>query len=75
MLELVANNTRKPSLFEKMFEGYNIRMFNLNNEIYFVGKDVALTLGYSNTRDAVSNHCDDKIQLSEILEGSKTATP
>lgn len=37
-----------------------IRMVQLNNETYFIGKDVATALGYSNARDAISKHCDDE---------------
>lgn len=37
-----------------------IRTVQLNNETYFVGKDVAMALGYSNARDAISKRCDDE---------------
>lgn len=47
-----------------------IRTVQLNNETYFVGKDVAEALGYANTKDALINHVDkeDKriLQRSEI---------
>ena len=33
-----------------------IRTVQMNGEIYFVGKDVAIALGYSNTRDAIAKH-------------------
>ena len=35
-----------------------IRTCQVNNQIMFVGKDVANALGYSNTRDALSKHVD-----------------
>ena len=35
-----------------------IRTCQVNNQIMFVGKDVAAALGYSNTRDALSKHVD-----------------
>ena len=35
-----------------------IRTCHVNNQIMFVGKDVAQALGYSNTRDALSKHVD-----------------
>ena len=40
----------------------SIRTVTINNEPYFVGKDVASILGYSNARDAIANHVyeDDK---------------
>ena len=35
-----------------------IRTCQVNNQIMFVGKDVATALGYSNTRDALYKHVD-----------------
>jgi prophage antirepressor-like protein len=35
-----------------------IRTCQVNNQIMFVGKDVAQALGYSNTRDALNKHVD-----------------
>lgn len=47
----------------------SIRTITINEEPYFVGKDVAEILGYSNTKDAISTHVDDEdrtvIQRSE----------
>lgn len=40
------------------FEGNKVRTLKINNEPYFVGKDVANILGYSNTRDALNKHVD-----------------
>lgn len=37
-----------------------IRTITENDDIYFVGKDVAEVLGYANTRDALSNHVDEE---------------
>lgn len=36
----------------------NIRATIINNEPFFVGKDVAEVLGYSNSRKALSDHGD-----------------
>lgn len=36
----------------------SVRAVNVNDEPYFVGKDVAEILGYSNPRDALSKHVD-----------------
>lgn len=43
-----------------------IRSLIIDNEPYFVGKDIANALGYKNTRDAVSNHVDkdDKTEVA-----------
>jgi prophage antirepressor-like protein len=38
----------------------NIRAVEINDEPWFVGKDVAIALGYSNTRDALARHVDDE---------------
>lgn len=48
------------------FKGQEVRTVAINNEPYFVGKDVANILGYSNPRDALSKHVDneDKITLT-----------
>ena len=37
-----------------------IRTLQLNNEIYFVGKDVAIVLGYTNPRKAIIDHVDEE---------------
>lgn len=38
----------------------SVRSVEVNNNPYFVGKDVALALGYSNPRDALAKHVDDE---------------
>lgn len=49
-----------------------IRTVTLNNEPYFVGKDVADILGYSNPRDALSKHVDDEDRSDvAIYDGSQ----
>jgi anti-repressor protein len=40
------------------FEGNEVRTLKIDDEPYFVGKDVASILGYSNTRDALNKHVD-----------------
>lgn len=47
--------------FKKEFG--EIRVIEKNNEPWFVGKDVAKALGYSNTSDALSKHVDDEDKL------------
>ena len=37
-----------------------IRTCQVNNQIMFVGKDVATALGYSNSRKALLDHVDDE---------------
>ncbi|RGW85216.1 phage antirepressor [Lactobacillus amylovorus] len=40
------------------FEGNEVRTLKVNDEPYFVGKDVANILGYSRTADAIRSHVD-----------------
>lgn len=35
----------------------SVRSTEINGKTYFVAKDVANALGYSNPRDAISRHC------------------
>ena len=37
-----------------------VRTIVINSEPWFVGKDVAVALGYKNTSDAISKHVDDE---------------
>lgn len=46
----------KPQLFN--FEGNEVRTVVIENEPFFVGKDVTGILGYSNSRDALLKHVD-----------------
>lgn len=41
------------------FRGQDVRTVIINNEPYFVGKDVAEILGYTNSRQALKNHVDE----------------
>lgn len=40
------------------FESQQIRTLSIEDEVYFVGKDVATILGYSNSRKALQDHVD-----------------
>ena len=63
---LVVSENIKPSLFEKMFEGYNILVFNINDELYFKGKDIATVLQYSDTAKAITNNCNNQISVGDL---------
>lgn len=41
------------------FHGQDVRTVTINNEPYFVGKDVAEVLGYTNPRQALKSHVDE----------------
>lgn len=49
-----------------------IRTVKLNEEAWFVGKDAAKALGYSNTRDALANHVDEEdkntVAIRDVLK-------
>lgn len=49
----------------------NVRTVVINNEPWFVGKDVAEILGYVNTPKAIRDHIDDEDKLTEriVLSG------
>lgn len=42
------------------YESSEVRTVQVNGEPWFVGKDVATVLGYSNTRDAIARHVDEE---------------
>ncbi|MCK1198577.1 phage antirepressor [Streptococcus uberis] len=49
------------------FKGQEVRTVTIDNEPYFVGKDVADILGYSNSRDALSKHVDSDDKLTSHI--------
>ena len=56
-----------------------IRTCQVNNQIMFVGKDVATALGYSNTRKAVLDHVDkddreDGVTIRDAIGRDQKAT-
>lgn len=57
----------KLQLFD--FNGQQVRTVIIDNDPYFVGKDIATILGYKNTKDALLKHVDDEDKL-----GSQIAT-
>lgn len=55
----------------KIFENEEfgrVRTMMIEGEIYFVGKDVAEALGYTNTRNAVPNNVDKEDRLRTVTE-------
>lgn len=43
-----------------------VRTINVDSDVWFVGKDVAEILGYSNTRKALTDHVDDEDKLDGV---------
>lgn len=54
----------------------SIRTVEIDNKPYFIGKDVAEVLGYSNTPKAIRDHIDDEDKLTEriVLSGQNRET-
>lgn len=56
----------------------NIRAVEIDGEPWFVGKDVAVALGYSNPRDALSKHVDNEdkntVALHDGIQGNPHKT-
>ena len=58
-------------LFENSEFG-TIRTFLMNGKIWFVGKDVAKALGYSDPKSALADHVDDDDK--QIIQRGQIAT-
>lgn len=59
------------------FEANDVRTVVIENEAWFVGKDVAQALGYSNSRKALLDHVDDEdkgVTKSDTLGGNQNVT-
>ena len=48
----------------------DLRVAIINGQLWFVGKDVAEKLGYSNPQKAVRNHVDDEDKIKEMMESN-----
>jgi anti-repressor protein len=56
VLSTSTHETSKVEVYEHPLFG-KIRMFVQNGKTWFCGTDIATSLGYSNTRDAIVRHC------------------
>lgn len=54
-------------VFEK--DNFKVRTIIKDNEIWFVGKDVAEALGYSDTNQAIRKHVDEEDKLTRQIDG------
>lgn len=52
-----------------------IRTVTIGNEPWFVGKDVAEALGYSNTRDALATHISEEDKNTVVISDGKRGNP
>lgn len=57
------------------YESSEIRTVTIDNEPWFVGKDVAAVLGYSNTRDALAKHVDDEDKNTVVIRDGIQGNP
>lgn len=57
------------------FENNQVRTLLINDEPWFVGKDVAEILGYSNPRDALSKHVDSEDKDSVAIHDGNKGNP
>ena len=57
------------------YENSEIRTVTIDNEPWFVGKDVAAVLGYSNTRDALAKHVDDEDKNTVVIRDGIQGNP
>lgn len=49
------------------FESKEIRVVEIDGEPWFVAKDVAVALGYTNTNDAISRHCKGVVKRYPLM--------
>lgn len=52
------------------FEELPVRTLEIENEPYFVGKDVAQILGYKKPENAIANHVDDEDKTTTLIRGT-----
>jgi prophage antirepressor-like protein len=58
------------NLITKNFNTNNVRIVLIKNKELFVAKDIALLLGYANTKDTIIRHCKNAKPLKEFDWGS-----
>ena len=55
------------------FKGQELRVFEINGELWFVAIDIAKFLGYKNTADAIRSHCKHTRSARDLFEGAELA--
>ena len=63
----------EPQLFD--FKGQSVRTVTINDEAYFVGKDVAMILGYKDLSRALNQHVEKENRKSLSLKASGDLYP
>ena len=52
------------------FENQQVRTLIINEEPYFVGKDIAIILGYKKPENAIANHVEDEDKTTTLIQGT-----
>lgn len=67
---MICRVENKMTLFTNAELG-NVRALEIDGKPYFIGKDVATALGYTNTQKAIRDHVDNEDKLTEriVLSG------
>lgn len=52
------------------FENQQVRTLTINEEPYFVGKDIAIILGYKKPENAIANHVEDEDKTTTLIQGT-----
>lgn len=68
-----SSETQKLTLFEKEGIG-QLRTTRIADKEYFVAKDIACLLGYSNSHDAISRHCKGVVIHDHLSNGGIQST-
>lgn len=63
------NDGKELQIFQNPDFG-EVRTTVIDGEPWFVGKDVAVALGYAKPENAISNHVDDEDKTSTLIQGS-----
>ncbi|WP_006786910.1 Bro-N domain-containing protein [Thiorhodospira sibirica] len=59
-------NTVNPSVIPFQFDHLDIRVLLLEGQPWFIAKDVAVALGYTDAKQAIRNHCKYAKSLNAI---------
>ena len=52
------------------YKSSKFRTVEIEGEPYFVGKDVAITLGYAKPENAIATHVDDEDKTATLIRGT-----
>lgn len=63
-----TNSNNQMQIFN--FENSEVRTILIDNEIFFVGKDVAQALGYLKTANAIATHVDEEDKTTSLIQGT-----